>query len=274
MTNSRATSFVALLLTLLVQCGTPSEQPKHSGPASGGARASAGFGQGGASVAGASHAFGGVGGSGLSTAARGGGVGLGGVSSMLFGGVSGSLGSAGAGMSGVPNTLSLASTAVPTNGVFAAANTCAGADLSPDLEWAPGVSQARSYAVALADAASGALQWVVWDIPASVTSLPAGLATTPLLTTPAGAKQVSASGNGYVGPCPQGQQRFYEFEIYALPVATLAGVTTDSPPSAVATAINLTPPVDVAVFGASAGMSNGGAAGTAATAGAGGTTSM
>ncbi len=267
-----------MLLALLVQCGTRSEQP--SAPESDGSNTTGARGQGGAASAGgaASRAFGGAraGGASSGTTARGG-AGAGGLATMPVGagGVAGSPGTAGGGMSGVTSTLTLASTAVPTNGAFAVAYTCTGADTSPDLEWAPGVSQALSYAVALTDAATGAPQWIVWDIPAGVTSLPAGLAATPMLATPAGAKQVSTSGSGYVGPCPQsGQRRFYEFEIYALPITTLAGVTTQSSPSAVATAINLTPPIDIAVFGASAGMANGGAAGSTSIGGGGGTTSM
>jgi len=265
-----------MLLALLVQCGTRSEQT--SAPGGGASGASGGRGQGAAAGASGtvSHAFGGAGGSSANTSGRGG-VAAGGVANTMFGGagVAGTFGGAGGGMGPVTSTLTLASTAVPTNGAFAPAYTCTGADTSPDLDWAPGVSQAQSYAVALADAATGVPQWIVWDIPASVVSLPAGLAATPLLATPAGAKQASTSGGGYAGPCPTpGQQRFYEFAIYALPVATLAGVTTDSPPSVVATAINLTPPIAIAVFGASAGMANGGAAGSTAAGGGGGTTSM
>jgi phosphatidylethanolamine-binding protein (PEBP) family uncharacterized protein len=275
MTKHQPSSVVPVLLALLVQCGTHGE--RSGTPGSAGANGSAGRTPGGAGSAGvASGAFGGAGGSSGSTAARGG-AGAGGTTSNGFGGggVAGSFGTAGAGASAVPSTLTLASTAVPVNGAFAPAYTCSGGDTSPDLEWAPGASGALSYAVTLVDAGTGVPQWIVWDIPASVTSLPAGLPATPLLATPAGAKQVSTSGGGYVGPCPSpGQQRFYEFEVYALPVATLAGVTTQSGPSAVATAINLTPPIDLAVFGASAGMANGGAAGSTAAGGSGGTTSM
>jgi phosphatidylethanolamine-binding protein (PEBP) family uncharacterized protein len=163
------------------------------------------------------------------------------------------LGSGGSGGSGPELTLS--SKAVPTNGSFADANTCIGADTSPDLEWTAASSQTLSYAVVLTDAATNVPAWVVWDIPASVTSLPAGLDTSPMLALPAGAKQVSSSGHGYVGPCPMGQLRFYLFTIFALPVSTLAAVTTNSAPSDVVTAINLTPPLGIALLGASAGMS-------------------
>lgn len=188
-------------------------------------------------------------------------------SALGAGGTAGSaLGASGSSTGGLGPTLAMTSTTVPTNGAFVAANTCMGADTSPDLEWSPGTSEPLSYAVELADAGTGVVQWIVWDIPATVTSLPAGLPATPMLAMPAGAKQVSTSNSGYVGPCPpSNQQHFYEFTIFALPVATLAGVTTDSPPSAVATAINLTPPIDIAFFGASAGMAppaTGGVAGS------------
>jgi Raf kinase inhibitor-like YbhB/YbcL family protein len=164
-------------------------------------------------------------------------------------------GVAGSGSGGNPDAgaLTFSSSAVPTNGAFPDANTCVGADTSPDLEWAFGRSQPQSYAVMLADAGSSAVQWVVWDIPATVTALPAALPPSAMLAMPAGAKQTSTQGSGYVGPCPQGEQRFYEFTIFALSVTTLPGVTTLSTPEDVATALNLSAPLELAFFGASAG---------------------
>lgn len=269
MTHTRASSLVPLLLTVLVECGTRAEPPAGNGASMGGSAALGGGGaaRGGAGSGATMPAFGGAGfanGAGGTVVGAGGtGTGGAGGTSTMFGagGVAGGgFGTAGAGTGG-ETAFTLGSTAVPTNGTFADANTCVGADTSPDLEWAPGIGQAQSYAVALADAATGTPQWIVWDIPASVTSLPAGVGASGMLTVPAGAKQVSSSGAGYVGPCPMNARRFYEFTIYALPVPTLAGVTTDSPLSAVATAINLSPPIDAAFFGASAGMNVGGAGG-------------
>jgi len=52
-----------------------------------------------------------------------------------------------------------------------------------------------------------------------------------VLTTPVMAKQVNRfAGDGYSGPCPNGQQHTYVFEVYALDVATLPSVSATSMP--------------------------------------------
>jgi Raf kinase inhibitor-like YbhB/YbcL family protein len=86
-----------------------------------------------------------------------------------------------------------------------------------------------SYAMVLIDndnGANGFLHWVMWDIPASVTMLPADLPTGMMPSMPAGAKQRSfQADNGYVGPCPSGMDHEYTFTVYALDTATLEGMT-------------------------------------------------
>ena len=95
-----------------------------------------------------------------------------------------------------------------------------------------------SYAIVLTDKANMLRHWVLWDIPPDTMSLPANLAKTPTLTMPAGAKQVSIQNNGYAGPCPPaGTMHTYEFALYAIDVAMLPGVTTNSMPMAVETAV-------------------------------------
>ena len=63
-----------------------------------------------------------------------------------------------------------------------------------------------------------------------MTSLPESLARVAELTEPAGAKQSRGyTGEfGYEGPCPGPSEHTYEFELYAMPTATLAEVTTNS----------------------------------------------
>jgi Raf kinase inhibitor-like YbhB/YbcL family protein len=283
--HQSAAPLVLGALSLLVQCNTNSEPARESAAGvSGGPTAGAGGVGTSAAGGGVARMFAGAGGTAGARAAGGAGgsgnqtgtVGAGGVPGSVSGtgGVAGSAfsagGLAGSASGGAPAGLTLGSVAVPTNGVFVDANTCTGADTSPDLEWSADPSAPQSYAIMLSDAATGVPQWIVWDIPPTVTSLPAGLDASPLLATPAGAKQVSTKGSGYVGPCPGAQQRFYLFTLFALPVATLPNVTTSSLPTDVATAINLTPPLDLAFFGASAGMGAGGGAGTGSS-GAGGT---
>jgi hypothetical protein len=63
------------------------------------------------------------------------------------------------------------------------------------------------------------VHWVLYNLPASVNGLPAGIPTTPTLSQ--GALQgVNGSGaNGYQGPCPPpGAAHHYHFKLYALSV--------------------------------------------------------
>ena len=112
-------------------------------------------------------------------------------------------------------------------GTFPAENTCAGANTSPAMSWTAGPAGTMSYAVVLTDTFQGAAHWVIWDIPSSVTSLPAALPNGAVLTDPAGAKQLHkieffGSGSVYRGPCPMGATHTYVFEVTAVPTATLA----------------------------------------------------
>ncbi len=94
-----------------------------------------------------------------------------------------------------------------------------------------------SYALILLDTSISLDHWVIWDIPASVTSLPAMLDSSAMLTMPAGAMQKAVQGNGYYGPCPNGMDHLYKFTVYALPVQTLSGATTSMSTSQLATAV-------------------------------------
>ena len=55
--------------------------------------------------------------------------------------------------------------------------------------------------------------------------------------SPAGAKQTKSydAKPGYAGPCPGGNLHTYQFVVYALDVATLPGVDTNSTVTAVET---------------------------------------
>lgn len=173
------------------------------------------------------------------------------------GGMSGASGSAGSGTSGMGaggaasggrsaggnggtggvGAMTLTSSVITEGGMFPDENTCAGANTSPDLTWSAGPSGTMSYAVILLDTSNSLNHWVLWDIPASVTALPAMLDKSAMLTMPAGAKQKAVSGTGYFGPCPSGMDHVYKFTVYALPVATLSGAMTSSQTSALATAV-------------------------------------
>ncbi|MEP7124234.1 MAG: YbhB/YbcL family Raf kinase inhibitor-like protein [Byssovorax sp.] len=107
---------------------------------------------------------------------------------------------------------------------------CGGANTSPDLSWAPTPAGTLSYAVRLTDKSNNLIHWVIWDIPAATTGLPAGVEKKANPAIPAGSKQAKAYDNqtfGYLGPCP-GKVHTYEFAVIALDVATLPNVTTAS----------------------------------------------
>jgi len=76
--------------------------------------------------------------------------------------------------------------------------------------------------------------WAMWDIPASVSELPANLPTGATLTSPVSAKQYNPISASYLGPCPNfggggggGTPHTYVFTLYAMPeaeTASLAGL--------------------------------------------------
>ncbi len=186
-------------------------------PANGGASASGGAGGGGAGASGGA-ASGGSGAIGGGAGGAGGGPGGGGQPG----------GSGGGGSSGGASGFTLTSPVLTEGGVYPAANTCAGADVSPELDWTAGPAAAKSYALVLTDTTINLVHWVVWDIPIATSSLPAMLAATPNLTTPAGAHQIALSGTGYTGPCPSGNLHVYELDLHAVDVATLPGVPANA----------------------------------------------
>jgi hypothetical protein len=155
------------------------------------------------------------------------------------GGGGGALGGGGAGGSGgseppcaMGQSMTLQSNAIDDGGVFPVEHTCAGADMSPPLDWLPGGCPAQSWAVVLADETQDHfLHWVIWDIPVEVLALAGNLPKLPTVPMPAGAKQAASYDGvtpGYLGPCPTDAEHSYRFVVYALDVPMLAEVTTTS----------------------------------------------
>jgi Raf kinase inhibitor-like YbhB/YbcL family protein len=129
--------------------------------------------------------------------------------------------------------MTLTSTALTEGAVFQDTNTCAGVNTSPPLTWNAGPSGTLSYAVDLTDMTNSAVHWVIYDIPAATTALPAALPGDTTLTTPVSAKQIHraaffGAGGAYRGPCPNGNLHNYRFQVNAIGTATLAGVTGTS----------------------------------------------
>jgi Raf kinase inhibitor-like YbhB/YbcL family protein len=106
---------------------------------------------------------------------------------------------------------------------------CTGKNISPALSWSGEPAGTQSFAITIFDpdapTGSGWWHWTVFNIPASVHSLPAGAGTDSSHDLPAGASQGrnDFGFSYYGGPCPPAgaHAHHYEITVYALKVATL-----------------------------------------------------
>ena len=215
-----------------------------SGPSGGvaGAMGVAGSGLAGSVSAGASQGGSATGGGG-STGTAGSGAGSGGAA------IGGGAGSNAAGAAGAASmAFALTSTAFKEGEEIPLEYKCMnvnpkGQNVSPPLSWGPGPAGTKSYAIVLMHVPSPE-HWVLWDIPATVTSLPKNIEHVAQPALPAGSKQSLAnldgfSGSGYLGPCPQAanSRQSYKFTVYALDVEQVPGLSATSTPTAAATAV-------------------------------------
>lgn len=101
---------------------------------------------------------------------------------------------------------------------------CTGENLSPQLSWAGAPEGTKSYAITMYDpdapTGSGWWHWVAFDIPNTVSSVPAGAGTPGGPGMPAGTIQsVTDFGMvGYGGPCPPPGHGSHQYivTVYAL----------------------------------------------------------
>lgn len=99
-----------------------------------------------------------------------------------------------------------------------------GDNLSPDLSWSGAPEGTQSFALTLYDpdapTGSGWWHWVVYDIPATVTSLPRGAGAAGGATLPGGAKMghtdFGTADYGGAAPPPGHGPHRYIFTLYAL----------------------------------------------------------
>ncbi|MCU0648312.1 MAG: YbhB/YbcL family Raf kinase inhibitor-like protein [Gemmatimonadaceae bacterium] len=106
---------------------------------------------------------------------------------------------------------------------------CSGGNVSPSLSWSNAPAGTKSFALTMYDpdapTGSGWWHWVVYNIPATTTSLAAGAGSTQRSAMPAGAVQgrTDFGSAGYGGPCPPAGDRphRYIFTIFALKVDKL-----------------------------------------------------
>jgi Raf kinase inhibitor-like YbhB/YbcL family protein len=143
-----------------------------------------------------------------------------------------------AGRDGAPDRgpagpFALSSSAFEAGGIIVRKYRCQYENVSPPLSWTPGPATTRSYAITMRSA--GSPHWALWDIPADVTALPEKIERLAAPPVPAGSKQCKPNVDGstwygYAGACPMGgtNLRPYYFELYALGVDRLPGVTPES----------------------------------------------
>ena len=106
---------------------------------------------------------------------------------------------------------------------------CDGGNVSPSLAWKNPPAGTKSFAVTAYDpdapTGSGWWHWVVYDLPASAHSLPAGAGSADGKLLPAGTVQgrTDFGSIGYGGACPPKGDRphHYDFRLYALKVEKL-----------------------------------------------------
>ena len=105
---------------------------------------------------------------------------------------------------------------------------CTGQNISPTLQWTNAPAGTRSFAVTAYDpdapTGSGWWHWVVYNIPASTTTLAAGAGNSNGRSLPSGAAQGNTDfgSRGYGGPCPPpGKPHHYHFTVFALKVDKL-----------------------------------------------------
>jgi Raf kinase inhibitor-like YbhB/YbcL family protein len=116
------------------------------------------------------------------------------------------------------------SSAFAEGGTIPRLHTCAGADVSPSLEWSDVPAGTRSFALIVDDPDAPAKTWTHWvlfDIPANTRTLAQG--------TRVGVNGRNDFGRtGYGGPCPPaGPPHRYYFRLYALDIASL-GIAEDA----------------------------------------------
>jgi Raf kinase inhibitor-like YbhB/YbcL family protein len=91
-------------------------------------------------------------------------------------------------------------------------NTRDTGQMSPEIKWTGIPAGTMSIAVSLKDLTNNGIHWVIWNLPPTATSLPAGFPKTML---PAGASQ----SNAWYGPGADLHR--YEWQVWALKVAML-----------------------------------------------------
>jgi len=120
----------------------------------------------------------------------------------------------------MPNQLGISSRAFKEGETIPVLYTCDGENISPPLTWEkpPEGTQSLVLIVDDPDAPAGIwVHWVLYDIPASLNSLPEGIPSEKVVPD-IGTQGINDSRKiGYGGPCPPGgNPHRYFFKLYAL----------------------------------------------------------
>lgn len=138
---------------------------------------------------------------------------------------------------GIP-VMALTSSSFTDGGAIPELHAQTGRDRSPALAWSNVPDSVRSFVLvvhdadaALGDGTDDMLHWLVWNIPATATSLPAGVPQGAQAAN--GMRQISASGPYYRGPAAaaSGPPHHYVFELYALDATVNVPASGMSPPA-------------------------------------------
>ena len=125
-----------------------------------------------------------------------------------------------------PPPLLMTTTAFEDGGVIPDKYTQAAGPMSPspELKWSQVPMGTQSFVLLMHDpepvlnksSKMDVTHWLIWNIPATATGLPEGVAAGD---GPGGARQVSLRSQGYMGPgAPAGPYHHYTFELYALDI--------------------------------------------------------
>jgi len=124
---------------------------------------------------------------------------------------------------GAPMSFPLQSSSFKPNGAIPKKYTCEGDDVSPPLSWSNPPPGTKAYALIVDDPDAPDpkapqtiwVHWVLYNVPASATALPEGVAPKAL---PPGTRQGvnDWKRTGYRGPCPPVGRHRYFFKLYAL----------------------------------------------------------
>jgi Raf kinase inhibitor-like YbhB/YbcL family protein len=119
----------------------------------------------------------------------------------------------------------LMSSQFTAGGAIPSAHTCEGADTPPALHWSGVPATAKSLALIVDDPDAPDpkapkttwVHWVLYNLPPTATSLPAGVTRAQL---PPGTREANNDWNkpGWRGPCPPIGRHHYHFKLYALDV--------------------------------------------------------